>query len=269
MTEQQKLEPGMVVWLSDGREANYFGESKGQHLVQPLLRFESYDGDFTTDYGPIEAVPTIHRKAPIAVVDAEIAEKRKTLKEINKAICEARSGASRVMMEENAAKARRQNDSALKFLDGMLAGTYTHAVLCTDQPTFGTIAAILGAKQYSHYDLKPARISTINAPDKPVKFSLTVSNSSVEFFASEDEAKARAQGVAIWRLTEKMERGVDIWSARQLQYAIEIGAPVPPEWLEALKKFQRGQAIAGIAAAKAKVDEANAALAALEKEATA
>lgn len=137
MTDQNRFEIGDDFYTADGAKVRLEAiTTTGQFVVAKLLRYEDHYDSFYEDFGPAEVVDKLFEKPPVEVIDAEIAEKRAELAELEKRH-------NKVFVEintvESTAKARLdkfKKFAGLELLEDFIDKKITHFVQASDDTSF-------------------------------------------------------------------------------------------------------------------------------------
>lgn len=136
--------PGDTVFSQDGRQAEYVVAREEGHIVMPLYR---EDDEFDAQPWPGEPQMwlEVFAKAPVPVVDQDVAEATAELQRLQTLVSEAyqqlntmREERSALAADQNVIRARLKENEALRNIDAFLTGSITHFVKAENVPTIET-----------------------------------------------------------------------------------------------------------------------------------
>ncbi|GAM01897.1 hypothetical protein [Sphingomonas parapaucimobilis] len=139
-TQETKMEPGGYAFSRDGAKL-YIREllTDERLLVSPMLTVEHYDEEeeYPSSTSMVVAASELFAKAPVAAIDADIAERQATLADLNARINAARSEVYTVERDAKQQIEKLANfpkfDRLIDYLDGKIThfvvSDYQHAAL--------------------------------------------------------------------------------------------------------------------------------------------
>lgn len=136
---------GDTVFAEDGRQAEYVAAREEGHIVMPLYRED--DDEFDTQPWPGEPQmwAEVFAKAPVPVVDQDVAEATAELQRLQTEVSEAyqklntmREERRALAADQNVIRERLKENEALRNIDAFLTGSITHFVKSEYVPTIET-----------------------------------------------------------------------------------------------------------------------------------
>jgi len=266
MTAPEVLEAGRNVFGHDGRRAEYVGAQGDRHLVRPIARFTTWDGDeYEEPTDALELWDRVYPKPPVPIVAEEIAQMkaeisaaREQLRTTERKIADAQKDALATMK-------RLVRYEPLKNLEALLDGTITHVV---ETGYSITIKDFETAKSYrDDYDRKNVlrMLSLKPTEDGEIRWHLnrwsdgSGTDTPVILCTSEDEAKEAVAAIIAERLARHdFTTHGHLWAAAA-KNAAELGIDIPEGIRAKANDF-------ALAAAQQEVDRANEVLKAAEEK---
>jgi len=136
---------GETVFSEDGRQAEYVAAREEGHIVMPLYRED--DDEFETNpwAGEPQLWFEVFEKAPVPVVDKDVAEATAELQRLQTQVSEEyqklntmREERRALAADQNTIRERLKENEALRNIDAFLTGGITHFVKAEYVPTIET-----------------------------------------------------------------------------------------------------------------------------------
>lgn len=123
------FEIGMELFTKDGRRVELLAvTTDGAYVVSQVLRFDDYDGSYGFSRGETTFEEQLWKKAPVTVVDEEIAAAEKRLHEAERLCSEKLSAALNAEREVRDRLAKLSKYKGLEHLEAFIDGKITHFV---------------------------------------------------------------------------------------------------------------------------------------------
>jgi hypothetical protein len=130
MAVNPEFEIGMELFTKDGRRVELLAiTTDGAYVVNQVLRFEDYDGSYGYGRGETTFEEELWKKAPVAVIDAEIAVAETKLRDAERLCSEKLSQALNAEREIKDRLAKLAKYKGLEHLEDFIDGRFTHMVL--------------------------------------------------------------------------------------------------------------------------------------------
>jgi len=273
MTDQNRFEIGDDFYTADGAKVRLEAiTTTGQFVVAKLLRYEDHYDSFYEDFGPAEVVDKLFEKPPVEVIDAEIAEKRAELAELEKRH-------NKVFVEintvESTAKARLdkfKKFAGLELLEDFIDKKITHVVSASDEDSldFKIVSFEEAIKSNERYSTDLRLVTLFGRSNGDLQWRVDQyydgsGGSRQCIWPCRDEQHANDTIIAIIsdRLAERFKYvtpGHSYWFLSTYEAAIKYGI-APTQEQEAKYRELKAASIAGqIVGARKNLDTAQAAL---------
>lgn len=136
---------GDTVFAEDGRQAEYVALREEGHIVMPLYREDDDEFDAQPWPGEPQMWAEVFAKAPVPVVDQDVAEATAELQRLQTEVSEAyqklntmREERRALAADQNVIRERLKENEALRNIDAFLIGSITHFVKAEYVPTIET-----------------------------------------------------------------------------------------------------------------------------------
>lgn len=254
------LVAGRNVFGHDGRRAEYVGSQGRYHLVRPIARFSTWDGDEIEEpTDALELWDRVYPSPPVPVISSEIAKMQAKVEEAKADLRETEQKIADAQRDALATMKRLVRYEPLKNLEAILDGTITHVV----ETGYGVaIRDFETAKVYrDDYDRKNAlrMLSLKPTEDGEIRWHLnrwsdgSGPDTPVILCTSEDEAKEAAAAAILERLSRyDFSTHGHLW-VNAAKNAAEMGIDLPHNVLAKATEF-------ALCAAEHEIDKANEAM---------
>lgn len=254
------LGAGRNVFGHDGRRAEYVGPQGRYHLVRPIARFSTWDGDEIEE--PTDALELWYRvypSPPVPVISSEVAKMQAKVEEAKADLLETKQKIAEAQRGALATMKRIVRYEPLKNLESILDGTITHVV---ETGYSVAIRDFETAKVYrDDYERKNVlrMLSLKPTEDGEIRWHLnrwsdgSGPDTPVILCTSEDEAKEAAAAAILERLSRyDFSTHGHLWVAAA-KNAAEMGIDLPHNVLAKATDF-------ALYAAEREIEKANEAL---------
>lgn len=241
---------GDTVFSEDGRQAEYVALREEGHIVMPLYREADDEFDSQPWPGEPQMWLEVFAKAPVPVVDQDVAEATAELQRLQTQVSEEyqkldtmRRERAELSRDQHAIRLRLKENEALRNIDAFLLGKITHFVIANKVPEIKTFEqAIERNKEYGGKELR--LLGLFGDPKRDVCWRTTMygdgsgSMTDVVPCLSLEEAQDRAKAMLV-AVTFPYMRGhpgdARYYGPDAMKLASELGLTVPDDVATTIK----------------------------------